>query len=92
MDARTKFVEKLSAQMVEWDNQLEFLKDKLEYATAAEQSEYAKTIAALQQKREQAAEKLMGIAAATEDEWADLKTAAEQIWGEVKDMFIDDSQ
>jgi hypothetical protein len=92
MDTRTKFVEKLSAQMVEWDNQLEYLKDKVESATAEEKSEYSKTIAALQRKRDQAAEKLMGISAATDDEWGDLKAGAEQIWNEVKDIFRDTNE
>lgn len=89
MDTRTKFVELLSAQMVEWDNQLEDLKDKLESATAEEKSEYAKTITVLQRKRDEAAEKLMGIGAATDDEWGDLKEGAEQIWSEVKNIFRD---
>ena len=89
MDSRTKFVEMLSAQIVEWDNQLENLKDNMESATAEEKSEYAKTISVLQRKRDQAAEKLMGIGAATDDEWGDLKAGAEQIWKEVKDIFRD---
>lgn len=89
MDTRTKFVEKLSAQIVEWDNQIEFLKDKMEIATAEEKSKHAKTITDLQRKRGQAAEKLMGIAAATDDEWGDMKAGAEQIWREVKDIFRD---
>jgi hypothetical protein len=89
MDTRTKFVEKLSAQIVEWDNHLEFLKDKVESATAEEKSEYVKTIAGLQQKRDHAAEKLMGIATTTDDESGDLKEGAEQIWNEVKDIFRD---
>jgi len=78
--------------MVEWDNQLEYLKDKVESATAEEKSEYSKTIAALQRKRDQAAEKLMGISAATDDEWGDLKAGAEQIWNEVKDIFRDTNE
>jgi seryl-tRNA synthetase len=89
MDARTKFVELLSAQIVEWDNQLEALKDKAESARAEEKSEYAETIAALQRKRDEAVKKLMGIGAATDDEWEDLKAGAEQIWSEVKDIFRD---
>ena len=83
MDKRTEYVEKLSAQMVEWDVQIDLLKDKAESATPEEKFEYSNTIAALQLKRDEAALKLQGISAASDDEWEDLKTGAEQIWDEV---------
>lgn len=87
MDKRTEYVEKLSAQMVEWEVQIERLKEKAESAPAEEKFIYAKTITDLQLKVDHAAEKLQGIAAATDDEWEDLKTGAEQIWKEVKDLL-----
>ncbi len=86
-DKRTLYVEKLSAQLVEWDVAIERLKDQAEGATAAERAEYLETIAALQLKRDQGAEKLQGISVATDDEWEDMKTGAEQIWGEIKGML-----
>ncbi len=86
-DKRTKYVEELSAQMVEWDVQIEHLKDKAENATNEAKSEYAKTVSALQLKRDQAAEKLQGVAMASDDEWEDMKDGAEQIWDEVKELF-----
>jgi hypothetical protein len=89
MDKRTEYVEKLSAQMVEWDTQIERLKEQAEAATAEDKFEYSKTIAALQLKRHQAAEKLQGISVAGDDEWEELKTGAEQIWGEVKGLLRD---
>ncbi|MBN2428829.1 MAG: hypothetical protein JXK94_10885 [Deltaproteobacteria bacterium] len=88
-DKRTEFVEKLSAQMVEWDNQIERLKEKAESATSEAKFEYSKTIAALRGKRDQAAEKLQGIAMASDDDWEDMKDGAEQIWDEVKGLFKD---
>lgn len=87
MDKRTEYVEKLSAQMVEWEVQIDALKDKAEYAPSEEKFKYAKTITDLQLKLDQAAEKLQGIAAATDNEWEDLKTGAEQIWREVKALL-----
>ncbi|MBN2644099.1 MAG: hypothetical protein JXR59_01345 [Desulfuromonadaceae bacterium] len=86
-DKRTKFVEKLSAQMVEWDVQIDNLREKVENTTGEAKAEYAKTISALQLKRDQAAEKLQGIAMTTTDEWEDIKEAAEQIWDEIKDLL-----
>ncbi len=89
MDKRTEFVEKLSAQMVEWDTQIDHLRDKAEASTAEAKFEYSQTIDALQLQRDQAAKKLQGIAQASDDEWADMKDGAEQIWGEVKGFFRD---
>lgn len=89
MDKQTEYVEKLSAQMVEWDTQIERLKEKAESATAEEKFEYSRTIAALQLKRDQAAEQLLGISAAGVDDWEDMKVAAEQIWGEVRGLLRD---
>jgi len=87
MDKRMKYVEQLSAQIVEWDNQIDRLKEKAESATSEVKFEYSRTIAALQLKRDQAAEKLQGISAASDDEWEDLKTGAEQIWGDIKNLL-----
>jgi len=89
MDKRMKYIEQLSAQMVEWDTQIDRLKEKAESATAEVKFEYSRAIAALQLKRDQAAEKLQGISAASDDEWEDLKTGAEQIWGDIKNLLSD---
>ena len=86
-DQRTKYVEKLSAQMVEWDVQIDKLKDQAENATAEARSEYSEAVTALQLKRDEAAEKLRGIAMASDDDWEDMKDGAEQIWEEAKTFF-----
>ena len=89
MDKRTEYVEKLSAQMVEWDAQIDRLKDKAESATPDEKFDYATTIAALQLKRDEAAVKLQGISVASDDEWEELRKGIEQVWGEVRSFFHD---
>jgi hypothetical protein len=89
MDKRTAYVEQLSAQMVEWDRQIDLLQDKAESATAEAKYEFSKAISALQLKRNQAAEKLQGISMASDDEWEDMKSGAEQIWSEVKGLLRD---
>jgi hypothetical protein len=68
MDGRAEFVETLSAQIVAWDVQIDFLKDKTESATPEEKFEYSRVIAALELKRNEAAEKLQGISVVSEDE------------------------
>ncbi len=89
MDKRTEYVEKLSAQMVEWDNQIELLKDKAERTAPESKSDYSKAIVALQLKRDEAALRLQGISAASDDEWEDLKTGTENAWGEVRTILHD---
>lgn len=89
MDKRTEYVEKLSAQMVEWDAQIDRLKDKAESATPEARFEYSNAIAALQLKRDEAAAKLQGISTAGDDEWEDLKTGTERVWDEVRTILRD---
>jgi hypothetical protein len=89
MDTQTEYVERLSAQMVDWDVQIDLLKEKAESAAPETKFEYAQLIAVLQLKRDQAAIELQGIATASDDEWEDLKAGAEQIWHEVQNVFSD---
>jgi hypothetical protein len=89
MDKRTEYVEKLSAQMVEWDVQIDILKDKAENATPPEKYEYAKLIAALQLKRDQAAIELQGISVASDDQWEELKAGIEHLWHETQKILRD---
>ena len=89
MDKRTEYIEKLSAQMVEWDNQIDRLKDRAEGATLESKPGYTQAIEALQLKRDEAAQKLQGISAAGDDEWEDMKAGTEQVWGEVRGILRD---
>ena len=89
MDKRTEYVEKLSAQMVEWDAQIELLKDKAENATPEAKLDFHNAIARLQFKRDEAAVKLQGISAASDDEWEDMKKGTEQVWDEVSSILRD---
>ena len=89
MDKRTEYVERLSAHMLEWDSQIDLIKDTAENAPPEPGFEYTHAIAALQLKRDEAAVKLQGISAASDDEWEDLKTGTDQIWGEVSTILRD---
>jgi FtsZ-binding cell division protein ZapB len=89
MDSKTAYVEKLSAEMVAWDIQIERLKEKAESATPERNFEYSKAIAALQLKRDEAAEKLQGISTASDHEWEELKSGTEQIRSEISNLLID---
>lgn len=89
MDMRTEYVETLSAQMVEWDMQIEQLKDKAQSITPEANNDYSGAIASLQLKREEAAVKLQGISTGNDDEWEELREGTENIWGEVRTILHD---
>ncbi len=84
MDKKTKYVEKLSAQVVEWDAQLDLLKFKAESAAIELQSEYSGEIAALRGRIKEAELKLQGISAASDDTWEELKAGTDNVWDEVR--------
>ena len=89
MNRAKEYVESLSAQMVEWDVQIDLLKNKSESAAPKEKFEYATAIAALQLKRDEAAEKLQKVSSATDGELDDLISGAEQVLGEIRSMLRD---
>jgi len=89
MDKRTEYVERISAQMVEWDVQIDQLKDKAESAAFGAKDEYSNAIAALKLKRDEAALKLQGVSSANDDEWEEIKTGTEHVMDEVRTMLRD---
>jgi hypothetical protein len=89
MDKRTEYAEKLSAQMVEWDMQINQLKIKATSATPEAMLEYSEAIKALQHKRDEAALKLQNIPITSDDEWEVLKSGIDEIWGDLTTMLGD---
>jgi hypothetical protein len=73
--------------MVEWDSQIDLIKDKAESTTPETKIEYSNAIEALQFKRNEVALKLQGISSSNDDEWEDLKTGTEHALGEVRTIF-----
>ena len=64
MDKQTEYIERLSAQIVEWDAQIDLLKSKADSGTPAAASKYSTIIYALQLRRDYSALVLQGIAPA----------------------------
>ncbi len=89
MNKRTEYIEKLSAQMVEWDVQIDLLKDKAKSLKFGAEPKYANKIMLLQQKKDEAAMKLQKMVSANDDEWEELKSGTEQVWGEIRGILSD---
>ena len=89
MDKQSEYVEKLSAQIVEWDTQLDLLRFKADSASDDEKSEYAREVDALLYKRNEAALILQGISTTSDDTLQDLKAGTENTWNEVRKSVHD---
>jgi len=79
MDQRTKYVEKLSTQIIAWDVQIERLRDTAENATDGEKFDYWLSGEILQHKRSRAVEMLCSMAATGNTQWEKLKSETEEI-------------
>ncbi len=89
MDKKTEYIEKLSAEIVEWDLEIELLKDKARSVAPGIRLESACAIATLQFRRDEAAIKLQGLGNASNDEWDELKTGAEGVRSEISSILHD---
>jgi hypothetical protein len=87
MNKRTEYLERLSAQMVEWDNQIDRLKDKAKSASGGSGTDYSGAIAELELKRDEAAQKLQAISSTGDDQWEELKEGTDLVWGEVSSIL-----
>jgi hypothetical protein len=89
MDEKMEYVEKLSAQIVEWDAQIDLLMYKADSATAEVKSKYCKEIDVLKSKRKEAELKLQGISTASGDMWEELKAGVESVLDVTKTALHD---
>lgn len=89
MNKQTAVVERLSAQIVAWDVQIDRLRDKAQSEPYGAKAEDSAAIASLQLKRDQAALKLQGIAPTSSNEWQDIKAGSEDVMDEVRGIFQD---
>lgn len=89
MDKRTEYIENLSAQITEWDRQIDLLKDKAKSSTPTVNFDLYTAIAALQFKRDEAAAKLQNISIAGDDEWEEIMTGAEHSMSEIRTLLRD---
>lgn len=89
MNKRKEYIESLAAQMGEWEVQIDLLSNKSRGPTPEEKFEYAKTIAALQLRRDEAEVKLHEVSSASDDEWEGLITGTDHLLGEIRTILRD---
>lgn len=89
MDKQTELVEKLSAQIVQWEAEIAKLEDSAKSAPAGADAASRQAIDALQRKRAEAQKKLQGIGTGDGHTLNDLKEGSEGVMDEVKSDLRD---
>lgn len=83
--SKEAYVEKMKAQLAEWNAELDKLEAKARGATADAQLKYEDQLKSLRQHRDDARQKLEAIQAAGADAWEHLKQGADEAWNRLKE-------
>jgi hypothetical protein len=89
MDKQTDLVEKLSAQIVQWESEIDRLQYQAENGPEQERESCLERIEALQRKRQEAQATLQGIGTEDVDPLDDLKKGGKGILHNVKSGLRD---
>ncbi len=84
---RKEFIQKLTAQMKEWDAELTKLEAKAQKTIAEAEGNLKAQIDLLKQKKANAGTKLKDIEQAGEGAWEELKSGAEIVFEELANTF-----
>ena len=84
MGLKEAYIEKLDAQLRQWNAQIDLLKAKADKAEAGAKIELHKQLNTVRAQQEAAQAKLKELRAVSEDAWETLKDGAERAWRELK--------
>jgi chromosome segregation ATPase len=84
---RKAFIGKLTAQLKQWDGEIEKLEAKVEKAGSEAKAGYNRQIQELRSKKAAAQEKLEKIKRASEEAWERMKSGVEEAFDDVKNAF-----
>ena len=87
MNTRDAYVEKLKAQLDEWDDELDRLDAKAFEAEANEKIKYEEMIKKICHEHEEAQQMLSEIRETSEDAWEELKEGTENVWNSLKESL-----
>lgn len=87
MSKRDIYVEKLKAQLDEWNAEIDKFEAKAREFDAATKQKYENEIKELREKRNEARTRLIEIQDASEDAWEDLIHGVERSWDILKDSI-----
>ena len=88
MSKRNEYLEKLKAQLEEWEYDIDRLEAKLEDAQGDAKVKMDKAINDLKTRQKDMQAKLKNIEEAAEDAWHDVKDSLEMAWDSLKLGFL----
>ncbi len=87
MSTRDAYVEKLKAQLDQWNAQIAEWEARGKKAQTDSHLEYEKQLAAYHQQRDQALEQLRKVQGASADAWQELSRGADEAWARMREAF-----
>jgi len=84
MSERDAYVQKLKAQLDEWNAEIDKLEARAGKASGDARLKYEQQIKSLRQQRQDAENRLAGLREATDDAWRQLKEGADKAWADLK--------
>lgn len=84
---REAFIDKMTAQLKQWNAEIDKLEAKAEEAQADAKADYRKQIRDLRDKKQAAQDKLEKVKQGGEEAWEELRSGAEEAVDTMKDAF-----
>lgn len=84
---RDEYVEKMKAQIDEWNGKLHQWEQEVEKAQSSVRAQYHAQIEAMRRQRDDAVRRLDEMRAASEAAWKDLSLGFENAWKSLADSF-----
>jgi len=87
MSKRDEYVDKLKAQLDQWNTEVATWEAKAQKAQANARIEYDKQLKEVRRQRDQALEQMKKVQAATGDAWVDLVRGADEASARMREAF-----
>jgi lipid II:glycine glycyltransferase (peptidoglycan interpeptide bridge formation enzyme) len=87
MSRRDEYLEKLKAQLDEWNEEIARWEARTKNAQAEVRADYERQLAAFRHQRDQAMERMRLVQAASGDAWVDLVRGADDAWNKMHEAF-----
>jgi multidrug resistance efflux pump len=87
MSKRDEYVDKLKAQLDQWNTEVAKWEAKAQKAQANARIEYDKHLKEVRRQRDQALKQMKKVQAATGDAWVDLVRGADEAWAKMRESL-----
>jgi len=84
---RDEYVQKLKAQLDEWNAEARKWEQKAQEAQSHMKAEYEKQLAALNARRDEVLYQMKLMQSASQDAWQDMMKGADQAWKSMQEAF-----